>query len=308
MWKRPSRSVKQTVTALIRFSSCRYFSRSSRMRSAGTRSSRWRLASRFISSSLSYGISRKSRSGFRSMAGLASSTMFTAGVTMRSINRFILRSNHATFRPDNVIASSCNATFILETVLNQAGRWEPGRSTSCDRIRSRGKTLTITHRSACLILILVTACTLALAGSRISAQGDSSSTDRLVRAIDTTLASVYGPDQPGATAIVVRDGRVLLRKGYGLANVELNVAMRPDMVMALASLSKSFTAAGILELAEQGKLSLQDDIRRFLPAYPARGATITIEHLLTHTSGVCGLAETSDLRAAAVQDAKVIDV
>lgn len=64
--------------------------------------------------------------------------MFTAGVTMRSINRFILRSNYATFRPDNVIASSCNATFILETVLNQAGRWEPGRSTSCDRIRSRG--------------------------------------------------------------------------------------------------------------------------------------------------------------------------
>ena len=168
--------------------------------------------------------------------------------------------------------------------------------------------MTITHRSACLILILVTACTLALAGSRISAQGGSSSTDRLVRAIDTTLASVYGPDQPGATAIVVRDGRVLLRKGYGLANVELNVAMRPDMVMALASLSKSFTAAGILELAEQGKLSLQDDIRRFLPAYPERGATITIEHLLTHTSGVCGLAETSDLRAAAVQDAKVIDV
>jgi CubicO group peptidase (beta-lactamase class C family) len=153
-------------------------------------------------------------------------------------------------------------------------------------------------------LPLVAACALPLVGGRTSAPDSAG----LATAIDSALAAVYGPDQPGAAVLVVRDGHVLLRKGYGLANVELNVAMRPEMVMALASLGKSFTAAGILKLAEQGKLSLRDDIRRFLPAYPARGATITIEHLLTHTSGISALAETSDLRAAAVQDAKVIDV
>jgi CubicO group peptidase (beta-lactamase class C family) len=164
------------------------------------------------------------------------------------------------------------------------------------------------HRSTWIVPVLWMTCVVVLAGAGALGQEGPPVADRLAQAIDATLSAVYGPDQPGATAIVVKDGRVLLRKGYGLANVELNVAMRPEMVMALASLSKSFTAAGILKLAEQGKLSLQDDIRRFLPAYPTRGATVTIEHLLTHTSGISALAETADLRAAAVQDAKVIDV
>jgi CubicO group peptidase (beta-lactamase class C family) len=168
-------------------------------------------------------------------------------------------------------------------------------------------TLRITHYSAPLVLVLVSACALAPSAGRRSTP-DVLSSGRTASAIDSILAAAYGPGQPGATAIVVKDGRVLLRKGYGLANAELGVAMRPDAVMAIASLSKSFTAAGILALAEQGKLSLQDDIRRFLPGYPARGATITIEHLLTHTSGISGLADTSDLRAAAAPEVTVTDL
>jgi CubicO group peptidase (beta-lactamase class C family) len=76
----------------------------------------------------------------------------------------------------------------------------------------------------------------------------------------------------------------------------------------LASLSKQFTAAAILKLAEEGKLSVDDDITRFLPGYPTHGARITIEHLLTHTSGLSGMSETSDLRAVAAQESPLVDV
>lgn len=130
----------------------------------------------------------------------------------------------------------------------------------------------------------------------------------LARDIDLTLDSVYKPDGPGATVIVVKDGRVLLRRGCGLANAELQVPMRPEMVLPLASVTKQFTAAAILKLAEQGRLSVADDITRFLPAYPTHGARITIEHLLTHTSGISSLTDFPDLRAVASQDAKVTDL
>ncbi len=86
--------------------------------------------------------------------------------------------------------------------------------------------------------------------------------------------------------IVVREGKVLLRKGYGKANLELGVPVEPDMIFRLGSITKQFTAVAVLMLAEQGKLSLDDDITKFLPDYPTKGQKITIEHLLTHTSGI----------------------
>jgi D-alanyl-D-alanine carboxypeptidase len=128
------------------------------------------------------------------------------------------------------------------------------------------------------------------------------------RAIDQVMSAVYRPNEPGAAVVVVKAGRVVFRKAYGQANVELGVPLQPDSVMPIASLSKAFTAAGILLLAEQGKLSVQDDISRFLPAFRTRGARVTVEHLLTHTSGISSLTETSDLRAAASQEGKVADV
>ncbi len=147
-----------------------------------------------------------------------------------------------------------------------------------------------------------------VAGATEPGQAPGTGAPATAAAIDALLAAVYPPTQPGAVALVSRDGRVLLRKGYGLASVELGVAMRPETVMPVASLGKAFTAAGILALAEGGQLSLHDDITRFLPSYPVRGQHITIEHLLTHTSGISSLAETPDLRASAVQDAPVVDV
>lgn len=133
-------------------------------------------------------------------------------------------------------------------------------------------------------------------------------TDDAARAIDQIMSAVYPAAQPGAALIVIKDDRVILRKAYGLANLELQAPLLPEHVFALASLSKPFTAAAILALAEDGRLALTDDITRFLPGYPTHGARITIEHLLTHTSGLSALSETSDLRATAVQESPLIDV
>jgi CubicO group peptidase (beta-lactamase class C family) len=108
----------------------------------------------------------------------------------------------------------------------------------------------------------------------------------LFQQMDELLSTTYPPEKPGASAIVVKNGQVLLRKGYGLANLELNVAMKPEMVFRLGSITKQFTAVCILMLLEQGFLDLQDEITRFLPDYPTQGRKITIEHLLTHTSGI----------------------
>lgn len=111
---------------------------------------------------------------------------------------------------------------------------------------------------------------------------------------DKILTANYPAGEPGASALVVRDGKVVLRKGYGLANLELGVPVAPEMVFELGSVTKQFTAAAILMLAERGKLSLDDEITRFLADFPTQGKKITIEHLLTHVSGIpsyTGMAE-----------------
>ena len=104
--------------------------------------------------------------------------------------------------------------------------------------------------------------------------------------MDELLQSLYPADQPGAAVIVMQAGQPLLRKGYGLAHLELGVPVDPAMLFRIGSVTKQFTAVCILMLLEQGKLSLQDDLTRYLPDYPTGGRTITIEHLLTHTSGI----------------------
>jgi CubicO group peptidase (beta-lactamase class C family) len=104
--------------------------------------------------------------------------------------------------------------------------------------------------------------------------------------MDEMLSKAYPPNEPGAAVIVVKDGKTVLRKGYGMADMELGVKVEPDMVFRLGSVTKQFTSAAILMLAERGKLSVTDDITKFLPDYPTKGRAITVEHLLTHTSGI----------------------
>lgn len=109
--------------------------------------------------------------------------------------------------------------------------------------------------------------------------------------IDAVVTPAFPVSQPGAALIVVKDGKVLYRKAYGMANLELGVPLAPDMVFRIGSMTKQFTAVAIMMLAEQGKLSVSDPITTYLPDYPTQGHTITIEHLLTHTSGIQGYTE-----------------
>jgi D-alanyl-D-alanine carboxypeptidase len=104
--------------------------------------------------------------------------------------------------------------------------------------------------------------------------------------IDESLASAFPPHAPGAAVIIVKDRQILLRKGYGMANLEWGIPNTPGTVFRIGSVTKQFTAVASLMLVEQGKLDLQDPIEKFLPGYPAHGHIITVEHLLTHTSGI----------------------
>ncbi|SDQ35724.1 CubicO group peptidase, beta-lactamase class C family [Pseudoxanthomonas sp. CF125] len=105
------------------------------------------------------------------------------------------------------------------------------------------------------------------------------------QAVDALMESYTG-DAPGASVLVLRDGVPLLRKSYGLADRETRTAATPTTNYRLASVTKQFTAAAILLLVEEGRLSLDDGVRRWLPSLPASADSITVRHLLTHSSGL----------------------
>ncbi len=104
--------------------------------------------------------------------------------------------------------------------------------------------------------------------------------------IDNLLEENYEQDGPGAVALIAKDGNVIYRKAFGNANLELGVSMNPENIFEIGSITKQFTSVSILMLLEQGKLELDDEITKFLPDYPTQGKTITVHHLLTHTSGI----------------------
>lgn len=104
--------------------------------------------------------------------------------------------------------------------------------------------------------------------------------------IDKILKAQFKDKETGVVALVAKKGNVIYRKAYGKANLELDVNMKPENVFEVGSITKQFTAVSILMLLEEGKLSLQDDITKFLPDYPTQGKQITVHHLLTHTSGI----------------------
>ncbi len=131
-----------------------------------------------------------------------------------------------------------------------------------------------------------TMCVLATASLLIPAVSQAAKPPETAARIDAIIRSQFPADRPGAAIIAVKNGQVIFRKAYGLANLELGVPLQPDMVFRLGSVTKQFTATAIMMLAEQGKLSIQDPITKYLPDYPMQGHVITVEHLLTHTSGI----------------------
>jgi CubicO group peptidase (beta-lactamase class C family) len=146
-----------------------------------------------------------------------------------------------------------------------------------------------------LAFIALTVCLIgvyAAASSRQVAQGSASDLELSTR-IRAYLAPFAESGNLSEVVLVARRGRVLLRASYGMANYELSLPNSPRTRFHLASVSKAFTAAAILQLQEQGRLNVSDHVSRFLPDFP-RGQEITLDNLLTHTSGIPDINDLPD--------------
>jgi CubicO group peptidase (beta-lactamase class C family) len=108
----------------------------------------------------------------------------------------------------------------------------------------------------------------------------------VARNVDKIFEKWDRPDSPGCALGVYKDGQIVYKRGYGMANLNDDVPITPVTVFHVASMSKQFTAASILLLAQQGKLSLDDDVHKYIPELPNFGERITLRNLLHHTSGL----------------------
>lgn len=124
--------------------------------------------------------------------------------------------------------------------------------------------------------------------------GQSKSDKQLVKSLDELLSGQFKQNEPGVAILMAKNEKVVYEKAFGSANIELNVPMQPDMVFRVGSITKQFTAVGILQLIEQGKISLQDSVQKYIKDFPSKGYAITIENLLTHTSGLIDYASMND--------------
>ncbi|WP_137172642.1 serine hydrolase [Massilia sp. HP4] len=133
----------------------------------------------------------------------------------------------------------------------------------------------------------------------------AAATQSLAGKLDAIFKPQYKADDPGATVIVVKDGKTVLRKAYGAADITAKTPLTPGTVLRLGSITKQFTAVAILMLADEGKLALNDPVTRFFPDYPTGGKVITIEHLLTHTSGIASYTSKPNYVAGMAKDLSV---
>ncbi len=107
-----------------------------------------------------------------------------------------------------------------------------------------------------------------------------------VQATIDRLMQPYDGDVPGASLLVLKDDKPIVRRSYGLSDLEKNIESSPATNYRLASVSKQFTAAAVLLLAQSGKLTVNDPVQKWLPSLPPITANMTLHHLLEHTSGV----------------------
>ena len=146
-----------------------------------------------------------------------------------------------------------------------------------------------------LSLVLIISSLLCTKGSLLYSQS-------IELSIDSLIATKFQSDQPGGVFLASRQGKVIYKKAVGLANLELGVPMQTNHVFEIGSLSKQFTAIAIMMLLEEGKLGLDDPVTKYIPDYPTAGHSITIHHLLTHTSGVKDFTQVSGLNDIASID------
>lgn len=127
----------------------------------------------------------------------------------------------------------------------------------------------------------------ALMASLIASSAVAQDTPALVRYADSVAkAAVAERRTAGVSVAIVKNGETILARGYGFADVENDVPATTETVYRIGSLTKQFTAAAIMRLMEQGRLSLDDTLQKFLPSYDTQGNRVTVRHLLSHTSGI----------------------
>lgn len=132
-------------------------------------------------------------------------------------------------------------------------------------------------------------------GLCLLATANSFAQQELTDKVDRVFADWNTTSSPGCALAVVKDGHIVYEHGYGMANLELGIAITPQSVFDIGSVSKQITAMAILLLAQEHKLSLDDDVRKYLPEIPDYGSTITIRHMLHHTSGLRNYDDLFDL-------------
>ena len=152
----------------------------------------------------------------------------------------------------------------------------PRRQVIIERMR------TLLTRRACLMVVIP------IAGNFVAVMRGAAQNglpDSIARRIDAVFAR-FTPDAPGCAVGVYQNARIAFAKGYGSANIEYAIPLTPQTPMIMGSVSKQFTAAAIALLVDQQRISLSDDIRKYVPELKDHGKTVTIDHLVHHTSGI----------------------
>jgi CubicO group peptidase (beta-lactamase class C family) len=125
-----------------------------------------------------------------------------------------------------------------------------------------------------------------LMATTITAKAASGLSAETAHRVDSLFASFDHPNAPGASVMVSQDGRPVFAKGYGLANLDTKTPCTTNTNFRLASVTKQFTAMAVMILVERKQLSLDESLAALFPEFPAYGKSITVRHLLTHTSGL----------------------
>ena len=108
----------------------------------------------------------------------------------------------------------------------------------------------------------------------------------VISKVDALFASFNKTDSPGCVVVVVKNGEVVYKKGFGMANLDYDIPITSTSVFDIASVSKQFTGMAIAMLVEERKIALTDDIRKYIPSLPDFGKKVTVRHLVDHTSGI----------------------
>lgn len=140
------------------------------------------------------------------------------------------------------------------------------------------------------------------------AQSNKSGNEIQSQKIDALFAQWNKPNSPGCALAVIKNGQVLYKHGYGIANLDYDIPISSKTVFDIGSMSKQFTAISVALLARQGKLSLDDDIRKYLPGMPQYSSPITVRQLIYHASGIREYTHLMQLTGIRFQDASADEV